>query len=144
MAWVEDKIAEHKLISKSLQPLWNTLRDSIGEAVTEFQLNVHDSGVSCNGCKTRGRYCMRILRGEKSIEVFLDLSDRTVKLAILDGDGVPVSGYRPNGTGSALEFFSIAENLPPASISAEEVSRAALEKFLFSPFPIAIITQQVP
>jgi hypothetical protein len=143
MAWVSDKISENTVISTKIGALWNSLRDSIGDALTEFQLSVHNSGVSGKDCKARGRFCIRIEKNDSSIEVFLDLSHRLVKSGSLDLEEKTLCGYRLDAARQGLEFFAIQDALSSSPLSAEEVSRIALEEFLFTPFP-TVLTAKAP
>ena len=57
---VEKKIEDHLVTAKAILPLWNSLRDAVGEAVTDFQSVVHGHSVSRADCTAHGPQCMRV------------------------------------------------------------------------------------
>ena len=129
MGWVADKIAENTVITKKIEGLWNSLRDSVGEAMAEFQIAVAGSDVHGKDCKARGRFCIRIEKQDSFLEVFLDQSHRLVKSANLDSERT-ICGYRLDASRQGLEFFA---SDPVAVLSADE--------FLFMPFPERLMTK---
>jgi hypothetical protein len=141
MGWVADKINENTIINTKIVELWNALRDSIGGALLDFQLSVHDSGVTAKDCKSRGRFCFRVEKKGSFMEVFLDMPHHLVKSATLDSEEKTVCGYRLDATRQGLEFFSVQETQEPFPLSAEIVSKLALEEFLFTPFPAVLIVK---
>jgi hypothetical protein len=151
MGWVEQKIADHLRTKESIVPLWNSLRDSIGEAVTDFQLAVHTPGVSHGDCRARGRLCIRVQKPGRFIEIFLPENDQTVQSApgvtelngpIEDGTIQEICRYRLNKDRSGLEFFIQNDRGETEVLSADEVARRVLEPFLFVPFPTTIVRRQ--
>jgi hypothetical protein len=142
MNWVEQKIRDDRTAEASLLPLWSGLRDAIGNAVDHFCQFVHDPRVASKDCKARGKYCIRIERGELCLEVFLVPTERVVKYAGFGKDEIPICRYRLNTDRKALEFFRDANDGEAVVISSEEIAKAALEEFLFEPYP-QIITSRL-
>ena len=108
MGWVEDEFLDHAAYERLTPRLWDSVRDSSGQAVHEF--NVRMGGVAVfqlKDCTARGPHCLRIQKtGEKpSIEVFLDTGDRSFKAAAGSGKARRICGYRLLTDRSALEFF---------------------------------------
>ena len=148
MGWVRQKIADRQTAIMSLTPLWNSLRDSIGDAITEFTGLVSQPGVDYMDCRARGPMCMRVQKPGKFIEVFLSQSDQKVKSSIgvinLGGetgtsDDHEICSYRLTEDRSALEFCISGE---AHDLSADEVAQRALEQFLLEPFPTQYIRHE--
>jgi hypothetical protein len=143
MGWVQKKIREHQQTAESLVPLWNSLRDSVGDAVAEFKTLVSQPGVDHGDCRARGTLCVRVQKPGRFVEIFLSQSDQTIRIAggsidlagsSDDGKDREICRYRLRESGSGLEFFRNGEG----AMSADDVARAALETFLFDPFPANI------
>jgi hypothetical protein len=79
MSWVRQEINDHQTAAMSVTPLWNSLRDSIGDAVTEFKMMVSQPGVDYTDCRARGPMCMRVQKPGAFIEIFLSPDDQTIK-----------------------------------------------------------------
>jgi len=141
MGWVSQRIEDHQKISESLSPLWNTLRDSVGHAITEYKSRV-SAIMDYSDCHARGWMCIRVQKAGSFIEIFLSSSDQKVKSALglidlnrnTETPGVrDICGYRLKEDRSALEFHAGAN-----SITSDNVAQRALEEFLFQPFPTHI------
>jgi hypothetical protein len=118
----------------------NSLRDSIGSAVAEFDTSIDESGVSVSDCAARAKPCMRVQKPGRFIEIFLSPEDRTIRSAVQENGGhsaeeVVVCHYRLNSDMPKLEFFVGKEIGDPRVVSADQVAQLALEQFLFTPFP---------
>ena len=152
MGWVEQKIADYKATAAALTPLWNSVRDSIGEAVTDFQYGIHMPGVGHTDCRARGKMCVRVQKPGRFIEIFLSDTDQSIKSASggtdltgsrEDGTILDISRYRLKQDRSGLEFYIEGDGGKCVVLSADDVAKRALEKFLFDPFPASgIITRQ--
>ena len=103
MGWVAQKISDHTKTAESLPRLWDSLRDSIGNAVEEFKALVSQPGVDRGDCRARGSMCIRVCKPGASIEIYLSPTDATVKLApgtiavagaTDSGDEKQICGYR--------------------------------------------------
>lgn len=141
MGWVEDKIKDRRATEKFTTVLWNALRDSIGDAVTDFQVNVHLPEVSSKDCKARAPLCMRVEKGGSFIEIFLVKDDQSIQKSG-DGDGDSlIARYRLKADKSGLQFYREGEG-SDVILTADMVARCALEDFLFTPFPLATIVKQ--
>jgi hypothetical protein len=131
MGWVRERIESEVTIAKSIMPLWNTLRDSIGTTVTEYNALTIGSEVNRLDCQARAVPCIRVQKSGAFIEIFLSESDGKVKSAVgatcADRE---ICGYRVNGNRTGLEFFE-GDNI----LSADDVAQRALEDFLFVPPP---------
>jgi hypothetical protein len=149
MGWVREKIADYKATQQELPRLWNSLRDSIGQSIAEFSDSISRPSVSHADCSARARPCVRISKPGQFIEVFLSTSDQSVKIAsgtitisssMEDGTICEVCRYRLTPDRSKLEFI-VTDNNGTDWITADasEVSRRALEPFLFEPFPYGYI-----
>ena len=139
MGWVEHKIADLQATAKSVTPLWNSLRDSIGEAVTDFQYAIHESGVKHGDCKARGKMCVRVQKPDHFIEIFLSEPDQTIQSVIDDGEPQEIARYRLTENRSGLEFS--IENIV---VSADDIAKRALETFLFERFPLHLVVTRRP
>src|ERR1039457_5705937 len=115
MGWVAQKISDHKTTAESLPRLWDSLRDSIGNAVEEFKALISQPGVDRGDCRARGAKCIRVWKPGASIEIYLSPTDATVKLApgtitiaesADSGDDKTLCGYRLKEDRSGLEFCS--------------------------------------
>ena len=139
MGWVAQRIEDHKKTVEYLPRLWDSLRDSIGNAVEEFKALVAQPGVDRGDCRARGLMCIRVYKPGASLEIFLSPSDATVKLApgtntitgTDAGEEKMLCGYRLKGDRSGLEFHGTGG----VSLTADDVSRLALATFLLDPFP---------
>lgn len=116
--------------------LSNSLRDSIGEVVVEFNSRVASTTnpISRKDCKSFGQFCQRVEKTNgEFIEVFFDEENRSVN--VKDEAPRPICEYGLDATRSRLEFFNVEPDNKRTVLSADLVSRLALEKFLFTPFP---------
>lgn len=142
MGWVEQKIKDRQAAHRSLHPLWNSLRDSIGGAVLDFQSFVNFPHIGSQDCKARGSLCVRVEKSDMSfIEVFLVADDQTIRTARDDAETI-IAKYRLDAKRSNLEFYTESEK-GAITVSAEHVSELALCKFLFEPFPTSTIKRLV-
>lgn len=151
MGWVAQKIEDYKITARSITPLWNSLRDSVGDAVIEFGQSFNMPGVDHSDCRARGRLCIRVQKPGHFIEIFLSESDQSIKLApgIMDISGSNEDGtireicrYRLKKDRSDLEFWMEGKDGEFAVASADDVAKQALEKFLFDPFPNHLIIRR--
>lgn len=136
MGWVEDKFAEQATTAALIKGLWNSMRDSIGEVVAEFNTRTSNivAPISSKDCKAFGQFCRRVEKTNgEFIEVFLDEENRSVN--VKDEMPRPICEYGLDATRSRLEFFSVSPDDKRTVLSADLVSKMALEKFLFTPFP---------
>jgi hypothetical protein len=137
MGWVEDKFSNRVLVNRALPQLWNAMRDSIGQAVLEYNSRVAGTGqeLSSEDCKSNGRFCRRI---EKKIdggvlEVYLDTTDATLKVFQQPSSATKaVCSYRLHDSG--LEFFLAMPNGDIAK-TPDAACQMAMDEFLFKPFP---------
>ena len=130
MGWVRTKaIHEPRVVPQ----LWDEMRDSIGNAVAEFnalESNASDASsehLDAKDCTAMGIYCRRVTKafGAISIEVFLQEEDRTLRTS-----RSVVCRYRIRSDGSKAEFF-LDKPEGSVAISTEEACRLALEEFIF-------------
>jgi hypothetical protein len=148
MGWVAQKISDHKTTAESLPRLWDSLRDSIGNAVEEFKALISQPGVDRGDCRARGAMCIRVSKPGASIEIFLSPTDATVRLApgtnttiaeeSESGAEKTLCGYRLKKDRSELEFCRCNGE----ALTADDVSILALDPFLLDPFPSAYIRPQ--
>ena len=152
MGWVRDKIADYKVTQKELPRLWNSLRDSIGQSIAEFSDSISRPSVSHADCAARAKPCVRISKPGQFIEIFLSSSDQSIKIASgtittnsspEDGTIREVCRYRLTPDRSSLEFAVTDNGTDWIAADANEVSRRALETFLFEPFPSGYIKPEV-
>jgi len=138
MGWVRERINAQVTMAQSLVPLWNTLRDSVGNAITEYNALVSTPSVEHSDCRARGPLCLRVSKPGHFIEVFMSEFDQKIKLAQgttgFSGEAESpgdreVCGYRLREDGTGLEFCG------SSGLSSDEVARLALEEFLFTPSP---------
>jgi len=144
MGWVEDKFLDKIAIGKLTQPLWDGLRDSVGLAVIEFQEMVPSATLRSKDCTSRSSYCIRVERNNgTSLEIYLDTSAQLVHIGS-GADEVLICSYRLNVDRSNLEFYkeiSLCGKSSFETLTAEAVSKMALEKYLFDPFPTAMVAR---
>jgi hypothetical protein len=141
MGWVDDTFRERIASETEVPKLWDSLRDSIGLAVEEFNRRTAASldTLERNNCMAMGRHCLRVRRtlGGSAIEVFLDEQNQSLTVA-RNGLNKLVCGYRLSKDLSQAEFFIQKEgDTPERMLPVEEACRRALKELLFSPFPTA-------
>src|ERR1700676_2240532 len=110
MGWVKDRFSEHSAYAAEVPKLWDKMRDSIGEAVTEF--NERTSGtpntLARTDCMSKSKYCVRIQKAlnNSSIEVYLDEGDRSLNVSRQDRAPInnKICGYRITEDHKGAEF----------------------------------------
>ena len=140
MGWVEQAFEDRIALKRGMVALWNAVRDSVGTAVIEYSQRTEGlcKGFSMDDCKAKGRFCIRIRRGEDtSAEVYLDESDDSLMFARAGGDARRVCGYRLRSDRKGLEFFIELDSMA-SPISVERSCELALAEFMLSPFPSRI------
>ena len=147
MGWVEQEITDYTKTAECLPPLWDSLRDSIGRAVEDFKALVSQPGVGRADCHARGPKCVRVQKPGASLEIFLSPLDKQIKNApgtlALDSthdypEETTICGYRLKVDRSGLEFCSLTGE----TLTADDVSKLALRRFLLDPFPAAYVRPQ--
>jgi hypothetical protein len=146
MGWVKDKFNEHLAYAAETPKLWNRVRDSIGEAVVEFNEGTTGTGNTLDhtDCMAKGKYCTRIHKAidNSSIEVYLDEDNRSLNIL---RQGLMASGeicrYRITEDHKGAEFF-VKEPHETAlrTISVEQACQMAIAEFIFTPFPASLKT----
>jgi hypothetical protein len=135
MGWVEDEFLDHEAYERLTPRLWDAVRDACGAALLEFNARMGSTPIfELRDCTARGAFCLRIQKmAEKpSIEVFLDIKERSVNIALRGGKTpLHVCGYRLSVTRELLEFVD-----KEGALTADQVCRKALREFMFTPFPM--------
>lgn len=139
MGWVEERFASQLLLNKGVPKLWNAMRDSVGQAVIEYNARVPDTAheLTLSDCKAQGRFCRRLERKHTgaSLEIYLDESNASLKISLQPSAvSESICGYRLQPSGEVVEFF-VATPGGAIAKTADEASRMAIEDFLFNPFP---------
>jgi hypothetical protein len=145
MGWVKDRFNEHIAYAAEVPKLWNRVRDSVGEAVVEF--NERTSGtvhtLDHTDCMAKGKYCTRIHKAidNSSIEVYLDESNRSLNVSREGHTTSEICRYRITGDHKGAEFF-VREPHETAlrAISVDEACQRAIAEFIFTPFPAPLKT----
>jgi len=142
MGWVDDRFKREAATSRKIGPLWDSIRDSIGRAVMEY--NRHVSGTDCTvyraDCTAKANMCMRLeMRGTKprSVEVFID--DNEPSLNVYDGvtkESKEICRYRLNDDLTAIELYSENPDSISTILTVDSACEKALSNFLFRPFPL--------
>jgi hypothetical protein len=132
MGWVEDEFLDRAAYGRLTPRLWDSVRDSVGQSVIEFNTTMGSQFVELQGCTARGTFCFRIhnIDRDNNIEVFLDTGDLSLKAAVGRGKAIRVSSYRLMTGRSALEFFG-----DEGPLAVDQVCKKAISEFLFAPFP---------
>ena|ERR1051325_2235276 len=153
MGWTKQRLLEEGLYQDSgtISDLWNTFRDAVGLAVSEFNDAVAEADrVIRDDCTSLGPYCLRVRRkaSGKSWEFFLSLKNRTLEYS--PGPEEPkksICGYRATQDLKRLEFYSLDEAFvlvpglaeddsePNMFLPAEKVCEMALGELFFDPLP---------
>lgn len=82
MGWIKERAADHRATIAFITPLWNSLRDSIGAAVREFNETFNVPGVDRSDCEARAMPCVRVAKPGQFIEIFLSESGQSIKSVI--------------------------------------------------------------
>jgi hypothetical protein len=135
MGWVADKLRDDADYPRLISKLWIDMRDSIGQAVSEFNKTtseISEDYLAVKDCAAMGQYCRRVTKafGALWVEVFLDEETRTLNTS----QNVTVCGYRVKQDRSAAEFF--VEDADGPAIAVEHACQLALKDFIFTPIRI--------
>ena len=60
MSWVEDRFKEREAVNRGVTPLWHSVRDSIGQAGTDYNGRVRGTPfqIKSTDCTSRSSLCM--------------------------------------------------------------------------------------
>jgi hypothetical protein len=136
MGWVNDKFDEKATYAAEVPRLWKRMRDSIAEAVSDFNHRTNDAANNLNhtDCRAKGNYCTRIQKSidNSSIEIYLDESAQSLN-ASRGGHTAhgKVCGYRISGDRKGAEFFAQDAEGIARAISVEEACKLAIAEFIF-------------
>jgi hypothetical protein len=137
MGWVGNRIRETEELPKHLPSLWNSMRDSIGMAVSEFKQryasDAAEEHLSAVDCSAMGRFCRRVTKafGSVAIEVFLEEKAGTLNTSAWMGlPSSTVCRYRLAAGKAEAEFFTDGAD-GPRTLHVEGACRMALESFIF-------------
>jgi UPF0288 family protein (methanogenesis marker protein 3) len=138
MGWVKQRIADADAYKTLTLPLWNSLRDAVGAAVTEFNDHasiVPDDRLRRSDCQSQARYCIRVTRGNRSIELFLNESDRSVQISELPNPARTVAQFKLNRERDELDLSTSTVDGQWEEATADTVCEMALSDLLFTPPP---------
>jgi hypothetical protein len=137
---VNDRFDEQLAYAAAVPKLWDRMRDSIGEAIREF-----NERTSCtpntlqHGACVEGKYCTRIHKAidSSSIEVCLEEGARTLNIS-RQGRRSPekICGYRITEDRKSAEFFIQDPDGRARSMSVDEACQRTIGEFIFTPFPV--------
>jgi hypothetical protein len=145
VSWVDDEFKERIVINNGLLALWNTIRDSIGAAVLEYNQRVYqtDAQLSMSDCTAKSRLCVRLemKRKNRFIEVFIDENEQALSLCYQAAQAcIEVCRYRANADRSGVELYVRKPDQTTDITNPEEACKIALYDFLFRPFPTPFAT----
>jgi hypothetical protein len=142
MGWVEKRFSDHLRLTREIPRLWDQVRDSIGQAVLEYNARTDGSRnhIDHTDCTARARLCARLhqTRDGSTIEVFLNEDDASLRTATRDGTENIVCHYRLMANAEGLEFF-VNKDADTRAVSVVDACEMAIRAFIFNPFPLPFL-----
>ncbi|MEO8592572.1 MAG: hypothetical protein ABI759_04550 [Candidatus Solibacter sp.] len=116
--------------------LWNAVRDAVGLSIQEFTNSnrIEEERVLRADCTSMSRRCIRVTRGAKFVEIFMDEQSHRIQFIQQPNLSATIAQFRPNSDRSGLECFTVGDD-GEISLSMDAIAERALSGLLFDPSP---------
>jgi hypothetical protein len=140
MGWVKERVADITAYRKLTPEFWNSVRDAIGLAGNEFNNHggiMPDDRLTSSDCQSKARHCVRVTRGERTVELFINETERSIHLFLLpEQKTTAIATLGLDQDRKRIKIMTSDADGSLKEITSDQLCELALSDLLFNPLPM--------